>query len=367
MYSSAERKKNEYLRQQHFLCIFAPMNDLLTKIYSSNSNLPKGLLQDNFFHSRNLFELSKNTPRHKPYLVTVETKDGEVLAQLLALVRYRSSFLPPYFYIHCRVLGEGAYRQLDGQEAVLYGHVGKQTEEETEYRSTLFEMMLETLQKKVGSRVLYIEFSNLSQKMFGYRSFRQHAFFPVKWMSIHNSLHSRTPEERISDEMKERIDNTLAKGIVTKEVENEEEFRDFIQLLKHHNWFKPRRYMPADEFFKGVQKDPNGKLFITKHHNHIIGCSAVVYSQKQAYLWYSAFRRKTFAALHPDDITVWHAIKDAHENGYEHIFFLDVGLPFQKNRYRDFILRFGGKPVSTYRWFYCGIGWINRLLSKIYE
>ena len=41
-------------------------------------------------------------------------------------------------------------------------------------------------------------------------------------------------------------------------------------------------------------------------------------------------------------MTVWQAIKYAYEHNYAHIFFLDVGLPFKRNRYRDFILVFDG-------------------------
>ncbi len=324
------------------------MNEWSTHIYTSSDQLPEGLLNQNLFHGRELFHLCRQTPRHRPYLVTVETSEGAVIAQMLALVRYRSSLFPPYFYMHCHVYGEGVYSVDDDNEELL-------------------EQMLQALEKKMGKQVLYIEFSNLSRKMTGYRAFRQQGFFPVKWMSIHNSLHSHAPEERISPELKARIDHAIQRGVSTKEVETDEEFRSFLQLLKHHNFFKPRRYIPAEEFFKGLQHSQHARLFITQYYQHIIGCSAVVYSLGQAYLWYSAFRRKSFARLHPDDVTVWNTIKDAYDRGYEHIFFLDVGLPFKKNLYRDFILQFGGKPVSTYRWFRCSIGWVNRLLAWFYN
>ena len=91
------------------------------------------------------------------------------------------------------------------------------------------------------------------------------------------------------------------------------------------------------------------------------------YHGSDAFLWYSAFRRKSYLMLHPDEVTIWHAIKYAHEKGYDHITFMDVGLPFKKNSFREFILRFGGKPVSTYRWFRCSIRWINSMLSYIYK
>lgn len=284
-------------------------------------------------------------------MATVEDEDGVIVAQLLALVRYRSSIFPPYFYMHCRIYGEGAYRISQDQPS----------------RQDLFGTMLRALRSALGLRVLYIEVSNLSQKMFAYREFRQTGFFPVRWMSIHNSLHSKEPSQRLSTKLKEHIAHAYQRGIVTEELSTEEDFKAFLKLLRHHNWLKPKRYIPQDDFFRGLMNTDNVRLFVTKYKHHVVGCSSVVYSQGQAYLWYSAFRRKSFRWLHPDELTIWHAIHDAWQRQYQHMFFLDVGLPFRKNPFREFILRFGGKPVSTYRWFYCNIGWINRLLSWLYR
>ena len=332
------------------------MQTLRTIVYSKSEELPAGLSEESFFHSRRLFELSSQTPRQKPYMVVVETADGDVVAQMLAMARYRTSWLPPYLYVHCRVLGEGVYRPVGGTS-----------------QAELFSRMLRMLTSKLGRRMLYIEVSNLSQKMFGYKSFRDCGYFPVRWMSIHNSLHSRTPEERIDARKQKRIDHAYARGVVTDEVASEADFALFMRLLRRHNRLKPKRYIPQDDFFRGITAQGNGRLYLTRYHDHVIGCSAVVYSgshehlQNNAYLWYAAFRRKSFAWLHPDELTIWHAIKDSHRRGYDHICFLDVGLPFRKNRFRDFILRFGGKPTSTYRWFHTSIGWLNRLLSWFYR
>ena len=46
---------------------------------------------------------------------------------------------------------------------------------------------------------------------------------------------------------------------------------------------------------------------------------------------------------------------------------MDVGLPFRKNPFRDFLLRFGGKEVSSYRWFRISIRWVNRLASWLWR
>ena len=324
------------------------MNQLKTYIVTNEKELP--LLDDtNFFHSSQLFRLTRHTPRQKPYMVIAEDGDGQVVAHILAIVRYRTSWFPPYFFMHCRLLGEGDYAPTVSQ------------------RSEVFRQMLSTLRQRLGNRVLYIEVSNLGQKMFAYREFRQQQFFPVHWMSIHNSLHSHTPEERISERLQRQIDRAYERGVVTKEVETAEEFEAFNKLLRKHHVLKPKRFIPKEEFFRGISAVGHGRLYVTLFKNHVIGCSACAYSGNNAYLWYSAYRRKSFAFLHPDVLTVWHAIKDSHRRGYDHIFFLDVGLPFRRNPYREFILRFGGKPTSTIRWFRCSIKWINSLLSWFYR
>lgn len=332
---------------------FCAVNEIQVRIIEHANQWPTTeeatLLEENFFHSWALFLMTAKTPRQKPYMAVAQTADGQVIGQLLAIVRYRASWFPPYFFMHCRILSEGAYSS------------------QCTNRSEVFAQMLHAIRNRLGSSVLFIEVSNLNQKMFGYREFRKQHFFPVHWMSIHNSLHSRAPEERISQQMHKRIVHSYARGVVTEEVTTDDDFRAFSKLLHHHNWLKPKRYIPHDDFFRQIQQMHCGRLYVTKYREMVIGCSAVVYSGRNAYLWYSAFRRKSFAFVHPDIMTIWHSIKDSHHHNYDHIFFLDVGLPFRKNPFREFILRFGGKPVSTYRWFHVSIGWVNTILSRIYR
>jgi lipid II:glycine glycyltransferase (peptidoglycan interpeptide bridge formation enzyme) len=168
--------------------------------------------------------------------------------------------------------------------------------------------------------------------------------------------------------MQRRIDNAHERGVTTEVVKTEEDFEAFSKLLRKHHIFKPKRYIPDDAFFRSFMAEKeSGRLFVTKYHGKVIGCSAVAYSQGDAYLWYSAFRRKTYHHLHPDIITIWDAMKDAHERGFRHMCFMDVGLPFEKNSFREFILRFGGKEQSTYRWFRFTLKWVNKLLAWIYR
>ena len=324
------------------------MKDYQIAIYTKSGSLPTMSCR-NFFHSSVLFRLYEQTPRHKPYMVVAQSDDGKVLAHLMAIIRYRWSIFPPYIYSHCRVFGEGDYE------------VGDIPEE------TLFAAMIEALCKKMRHKVLYMEFSHLSSKMFGYKVFRQHGFFPVHWMSIHNSLHSKSPEEWVSARTLSHIQHAEERGVETVIVKSEQDFLDFTQLLRRHNLLKPRKFTPDAKFFHGLMQTENASLFLTRHHGHAIGCCACVYSGGNAYLWYSASLRKTYIKFHPDIMNIWAAIQNAYQKGLCHIYFMDVGLPFRRNPFRDFILRFGGKPVSTYRWFLIYSDWLNRLFSWIYR
>ena len=326
------------------------MNGLKTTIYRKVEDLPP-LDDANFFHSTRLFQMTRETPRQKPYMVVVTNAEGEVLSHMLGIVRFRTFLFP--LLVHCRVLGEGVY----------YKESGARSQE----RDQLFGLMLEALTKALSNRTSYLEVSNLSQKMTGYKQLKQQHFFPVHWMSIHNSLHSHAPEERIGERLQKRIDNARLKGVTTNEVQTEDDFKAFSKLLRKHYFWKPRRYIPDDQFFRNIMSSEDGRLFVTKYRQRVIGCAAIVYSEGNVYLWYSAFRRKSYIHVHPDVMTIWDAMQDCYQRGCDHMCFMDVGLPFQKNPFREFILRFGGKEQSTFRWFRFGIRWINQILSWLYR
>ena len=332
--------------------VFAKYNstlmNLTVSIISKSEELPQIECRD-FFHSTKMFRIAEKTPGFTPFMAIAQREDGTVAAHLLATIRRRGSWIPPYLFTQGRIYGEGEYdADVDKDEA--------------------FGLMLDAITAKFVRRLcLYVEFSNMSQKMFGYRHFRRNKYFPINWQEVHNSLHSAPPEERLADKMLQRIERTYANGVETREIKNEQELDGFYRLLKNFYRTKIRRFMPPKELFEELNKQGNARLFVTLYHGKIIGGSACVYSDANAYLWYMGSKRKSFPHLHPERMTLWHAIKYAYDQHYRHIYFIDVGLPYPKNQYREFILSFGGKPVAKYRWFRFTFPWINRLLSWFYR
>ena len=157
----------------HFAHLFVPLPAMMkVKIYEHAAELPE-MRTENYFHSPALMALLEHTPRQKPLMATVTDDNGRVIAHMLVSVRYCGSWFPPYLYTHARILGEGEYESK---------------------KEEAFRLMLDSIKQRLNNKVLYFEISNLSEKMFGYGALRQTGFFAVKWMSVHNSLHSRTPD-----------------------------------------------------------------------------------------------------------------------------------------------------------------------------
>lgn len=324
------------------------MADYQVETITRSEDLPE-LSSEDFFHSPEHFWILEQSRDASPYMIVVRDAEGNVLSHLLAMLRRRGSLLPPYLFSQGRVYGEGVYR-------------------DKERKGELFPIMLKAVNRAFHNKLcLYTEFSDLSRKMFGYRAFRRNAYFPVPWMHIHNSLHSKPPEERLTDKTMARIRRARRDGLVTREASNDFEIETFHRLLHRHYRFKMHRYIPGLNYFLQMAKSIDVRVFVTLWRDKIIGGSMMVYSAHNAYLWYTASLNKTHPLLHPDLLTVWHCIEEAHKDRRDHVIFMNVGLPFRANRYRDFILRFGGKPVSTYRWFHFTVGWLNRLLSWFYR
>ena len=301
-----------------------------------------------FFHSTELFRIVEKTPGQQPFMVIVR-RGNTVVAHMLATLRRRGSLVPPYLFSQGRVYGEGEY--VEGED-----------------KDALFELMLKAITRKLRRKMcLYIEFSDLSQKMFGYRILRNEGYFPIQWMEIHNSLHSLSPKERINEKTLQRIERAHEAGVISQKVQTDEEINSFSRLLSRFFSLKVRRYLPPKKMFELLHTTGNGRLFVTKHKNKVIGGSCCIYSKNNVYLWYMASKRKSHPTLYPSAVTIWGAITDAYEQEKWHIYFMDVGLPFKKNRYRDFILSFGGKEVGTYRWFRFSLPWLNRLIGWFYR
>lgn len=310
---------------------------------------------NNSFHSKELFLIYEATPDFTPIFI-VASEEGKPVAKILAAIRSKKKLFPPTFIKRCEIYGLGEYLAPD-----------KDRKEE------VFQEMLEHLTREAFLRDAFlIEFRNIETPIFGYKCFRNNRYFPVNWLRVRNSLHDiEQPEARISASRLRQIRKGLANGAIIKEAESDEEIHSFAKMLKRVYNNDRQKYFPDKRFFEHMQKilppEKKSRIFLVLNKDkNIIGGSVCFYSNGNAYLWFSGGMTKTYALYYPGVLAVWAAMKSAFESGYQHLEFMDVGLPFQKHGYRHFVLRFGGKQSSTRRWFRVRWDWLNNLLAKIY-
>ena len=330
------------------LCYFCIMNELSVHIITRGKDLP--VLDDtDLFHSREYFRLIEQTTGAWPYMVVVVDESGKVKAHLLVELCRRGSLLPPYLFSFGRIIGEGVYA----------GDVNK---------AVVFDLMIAKLTRFLHRKLcLYIEVSDFKEKMFGYRSLRKNGYFPVRWMQVRNSLHNKPPFERLSDRTAHAVLRSQRAGVVVREASSEQEVIAYYRVLRAYYRTKLHRYIPQESFFINLFHSPRSRIYITYYKGRVIGGASKVESMGDGYLWYVAAQGKRYPTARPLTATIWHVLEDCHATGLNHLCFLNVGLPFRRNPYREFILGFGGKPVSSIRWFRFTIDWVNRLLSWCYK
>lgn len=318
------------------------------RLISHTSELPS-MTSKNFFHSVEFFRILEATPMQEPCMAVAEDKHGHVVAHMLTTIFYHRSFLPPAIYSHGRVYGEGEYRN--------------QSE-----RETIFPMFLEAVTSRFKHHLcLYIEFSHLSSKMLGYEAFKSCGYFPVPWQEIHNSLHGTAPVKRLTEKARLQIAMAERRGVTAIVVDDKKKIQQAVKLLKRHFMLKPRRSIPNPQMFQLLAESECCQIIAAEYHGKMIGMCLCLYTDGNAYMWHLASLRKSYMPLHPATFTVWAALNEAYNRGSRHMYFLDAGMPFNKSPLRDFIMSFGGKPVSKYRWFKLPFGWLNRMMDWIYN
>lgn len=299
------------------------------------------------FCSVEMFQAFQHAKGFRPLLL-VAYEDERAVGKLLCLTR--KCFRSQLFFTKTYVYGTGEYFPSSYK------------------KEEIFRELLARFTSIFKERAFLLEFRNLKEPLFGYRYFREYGYFPIRWLRVRNSVHGNCIDKWMSISRKRQISRGLKNGAEMDVARTEQEVKDFFNLLRRYYSSKIYRYLPDIDFFLSLQKQSSerAKIFIIRYKGRIIGGSVCLFSDKDAYLLFSGGLRKSYPLQYPGVLAVWNAMTYAHDHGYDHFEFIEAGLPFKKYGYRDFILRFGGRQMSSRRWFRVGWGWLNRLLIKFY-
>lgn len=320
--------------------------------YCQHKDIPV-FRESNRFHSREMFEILEGTPGFTPFMF-VAFENGKHLFHLLAIIQKDRRILTHTWIKRCVVYGNGDFEIQDTNRGVV------------------FDLVLQQMTKTISGKAFITEFRNLDDSLFGYKSFRNEGYFPINWLRVHNSLHGDIPlERRISSSRLRQVRKGLKNGAIVYEAVDAHDIESFVEMLRKVYSSHIRKYFPDKRFFYHLfakwSNEQKAKIFVVKYKDRIIGGSVCLYSNNNAYLWFSGGMRKTFAKQYPGVLAVWKALTEAKEMNCWHFEFLDAGLPFKKHGFRDFILRFGGKQSSTRRWFRFRWHWLNKLCVRLYS
>ena len=327
------------------------MKPIQLMTYRSGSTLPT-LPGKSLSCSSELFHVYARTPGYSPILV-VASIDGKPVAKLLAVIRRSARLFPPSIIKRCELFGTGEYF------------------DQTLPQDELFGEMLEHLTQEVKNECFLIEVRNLPTALFGHRHFRHNKYFSINWLRVYNSLHSLAPEKRLDSSRLREIRQAQKLGVTTQMAKTKEEIDSFLRLLQLNYSSKLRKHFPDLQLFRLLMQlntdQETARIFIVKYKERIIGGSFCIYMEDRTHLAFSFGLQKTYRRLHPRTMAIWAAMTDAHQKGYQHFEFMDAGLPFKHTGYRHFLLSFGGKQISTRRWFRFGWEWLNRLAGWLYR
>lgn len=317
--------------------------------YYHPDDLPD-LPEKSLFHSEAFFRLLIQTPGYTPCML-VAHEDGAYVGRLLYAVRKgRGCFS---FFSKCTVYGCGDY-VIDEQRA-----------------SAVFDELLDYMTRTLPNTVSLVEFRNLENGLFGYKSFISNQYFPVKWLRIRNSVQKQRTGKWMSVSRRRQIRRALRAGVSMRVVSDEVEGSVAYRMLKRFYASKWHRYLPQEAFFKGLltmMKERNvGKMIEVVYEGKVIGAAVCLYSSDTSYLFYSGGLRKTYAHLYPGVMAVWYAMTDAQCEGKRYLEFINAGLPYRRYGFRDFILRFGGQQLGSRRWYRLRWEWANRLFGLFYR
>ena len=321
--------------------------------YKSGEKLP-ALMPGIFFHSEQFFHILENSPGIKPVMLVAYDGEEEK-GHLLAMLKHDFRIIPPGIHHWCSIYSEGVYADKGCD------------------RNEILSMFIDKLLKILDFRYTFIEVRYIADTRLTYRTFSKFSFVPRNDLRIYNSLHSRKPEERLTRAYHSHIRRAKARGVTYRQITKREDIEAGIKMLKKYYVSKVDRYFAPTELLikmltKHEEHTPDTRMFaVYNKDGKMVGCSICLYSEGRAYMLYSCGLRKSYPLLYPGIMSVWAAIKDAHERGYAHFEFAVSGTPLNKYRgFKNFLLNFGGKQTGTLRWYRFRWNWVNKILRKIY-
>ena len=324
------------------------------EIFTRSGELPE-LIEGSAIHSAHMFKVLEKSKGCKPYMLVAYDSNNNEIGHLLIAKRRDIRIIPPVLSFWYSILGEGVYCK------------------ECCNREEVFSMFIEKVFDMFDFHHTFIEVQNIEDSRFAYSTFNRHSFVPVRDQRMYISLHSKSPQERLTRSYRAHIRKAESNGVTYRQAITEKEIKEGLQLLKNYYMSKTRRRLPSIGALNAMLHDSSGalseksKLFIVEYKERIIGSSICLYDTERAYLAYSCGLRKSYPMQYPGIMAIWASLTEAYRRGFTHFEFLEArDLSRLHRNFINTLLNYGGKQVGTLRWYHFKWNWINKILRSIY-
>ena len=214
--------------------------------------------------------------------------------------------------------------------------------------------LLQKTQHELKTQAIYIEFRNFRDYS-GYKTvfekahfnYRPHLNFQVATPNIEFCLKNLQASKRRYVKLSQK------NGVEWMQTDSKSDLESFYSLLKKLYATKVKTPLFPYEYFEQLMSDRNGKIFIVKYRDEVIGGSAcVAFENKILFNMFVCGLDGQVKNVYPSTVATWASIEFAAENGFEYFDMMGAGKPNEGYGVRDFKAKFGGKLVENGRFLY---------------
>ncbi len=280
------------------------------------------------FQSPEMYKFWLNQKGYKPFVFSVKSVQGELLAICLTVIQSNGSW--PMSALSKR--------------AIIYGGPIFQSHNN---RKEIITFLFKNINKKISKKVIFAETRNLSS----YGEFDQ-IYKDNKWNYIpyQNFILKLTTEEEkfklFTSEKRRQIRRSIKEGVEISYENNKENIEGVYNVIHRIYVEKVKKPLQSLHFFESLCEQNFANVVALKFDNKIIGGAFLLYDEKTVYDWYRGGLDREYKHQFPSTLAAWAVIKYGFENNKESFDFMGAGIKGEDYGVRKFKAQFGGELVE---------------------
>ncbi len=215
-------------------------------------------------------------------------------------------------------------------------------------------MLLDTLNKSLKNKVIYIETRNLNSYERYIDSFKRAGFDYVKHLNFHlDSTEEQAMKKRMSSSKLRQIKKSIKSGATIIEATEVSQIKSYYAILKNLYATRIKKPLPSIDFFISLFHQKNVKFFLIIYDDEVIGgIVCPILPQKVIYEWFVCGKDGVYKNIYPSILATWAAMDYAIKNEIPRFDFMGAGKPDEDYGVREFKSKFGGELVQHGRFLH---------------